>query len=113
MNCTSQSQISNKGLTQELSIIFRALQGVGGAGMLSLPSIAFFQLVPPAQYNTINTVSSCSMATALVVSPLIGGALSSSNHWPWIFYLKLVNSNNGMVWLTKKQAFPPAPFPCY
>ncbi|KAI9643651.1 hypothetical protein NHQ30_008273 [Ciborinia camelliae] len=70
-------------------IIFRALQGLGGAGLYSLPSIAFFQLVPPEQYNRINTVSSSIMAIALIVSPLIGGAISQTGDWRWIFYLNL------------------------
>jgi MFS family permease len=75
--------------TIEQLIIFRALQGLGGAGLYSLPSIGFFQLVPPEEYNRINSISSVTMALALVVSPLIGGAISQTGDWRWIFYYNL------------------------
>jgi MFS family permease len=68
--------------------VFRALQGIGGAGLMVLPSTIFFQLVPKSGYSTMNALLSCSMAIALVVSPLIGGGLSNDDNWRWIFYLK-------------------------
>ncbi|KAK4160346.1 putative efflux pump antibiotic resistance protein [Cladorrhinum sp. PSN259] len=70
-------------------IVFRALQGIGGAGTMALPSTAFFQIVPTAGYSKMNALLSCTLAIALVVSPLIGGALSNGNHWRWVFYLNL------------------------
>ncbi|KAH8199963.1 hypothetical protein TruAng_005844 [Truncatella angustata] len=73
----------------EQLIIMRAFQGITGAGAYSLPSIAFFQLVPPTQYNIINAVSSSTMAIALIISPIIGGSISQHDAWRWIFYLNL------------------------
>ncbi|KAK4206793.1 major facilitator superfamily domain-containing protein [Rhypophila decipiens] len=70
-------------------IVFRALQGIGGAGIMALPSTAFFQIVPMSGYSTMNTVLSCTLAIALVVSPLMGGALSNNDQWRWVFYLNL------------------------
>jgi MFS family permease len=55
---------------------------------MALPSTTFFQIVPAPRYSTMNALLSCSLAIALVVSPLIGGGLSNSNDWRWIFYLK-------------------------
>ncbi|KAI6082295.1 major facilitator superfamily domain-containing protein [Hypoxylon rubiginosum] len=73
----------------ESLIVFRALQGIGGSGTMALPSTVFFQVVPTSGYSKINAVLSCTLAIALVVSPLIGGALSNGNHWRWVFYLNL------------------------
>ncbi|KAI0899079.1 major facilitator superfamily domain-containing protein [Annulohypoxylon nitens] len=70
-------------------IVFRALQGVGGSGTMALPSTVFFQIVPISGYSKMNAVLSCTLAIALVVSPLIGGGLSNGNHWRWVFYLNL------------------------
>lgn len=55
---------------------------------MGFPSITFFQIIPTSGYNMINAVLSCTLAIALVVSPLIGGGLSNGNHWRWIFYLR-------------------------
>ncbi|KAI0805328.1 major facilitator superfamily domain-containing protein [Xylaria sp. FL0064] len=70
-------------------IVFRALMGIGGAGAMALTSTVFFQIVPTSGYNKMNTLLSCTLAIALVVSPLIGGGLSNENHWRWVFYLNL------------------------
>jgi MFS family permease len=75
--------------TMDHLIVFRALQGIGGAGLMALPSTTFFQIVPTSGYPTMNALLSCSLATGLVVSPLIGGGLSNNNEWRWIFYLNL------------------------
>ncbi|KAI0543493.1 major facilitator superfamily domain-containing protein [Xylaria curta] len=70
-------------------IVFRALMGIGGAGAMALTSTAFFQIVPVSSYSKMNSLLSCTLAVALVVSPLIGGGLSNGNHWRWVFYLNL------------------------
>lgn len=57
---------------------------------MALPSTAFFQIVPTSRYSKVNSVLSCTLAIALVVSPLIGGGLSNDNNWRWVFYLKQV-----------------------
>ncbi|KAI0875736.1 major facilitator superfamily domain-containing protein [Hypoxylon argillaceum] len=70
-------------------IVFRALMGIGGAGAMALTSTAFFQIVPVPSYSKMNSLLSCTLAVALVVSPLIGGGLSNGNNWRWVFYLNL------------------------
>lgn len=57
---------------------------------MALPSTVFFQIVPTSGYSKMNGLLSCTLAIALVVSPLIGGALSNANQWRWVFYLKYV-----------------------
>lgn len=64
---------------------------------MALPSTVFFQVVPTSGYSKINAVLSCTLAIALVVSPLIGGALSNGNHWRWVFYLKQVRHHDHIV----------------
>ncbi|KAH8879537.1 MFS general substrate transporter [Thozetella sp. PMI_491] len=70
-------------------IVFRALQGMSGGGMMVLPTTAFYQVVHAAHYPKMNAVSSCSVAVGLLISPAVGGALSNGNHWRWCFYLNL------------------------
>ena len=72
-------------------IIFRAFQGLGGAGMYSVPNVVLFQLVPGSRYAMINSISASLMALAFLLGPLIGGAISETSNWRWIFYFKYVN----------------------
>ncbi|GAP85769.1 putative major facilitator superfamily transporter [Rosellinia necatrix] len=78
-------------------IIFRAFQGMGGAGFYTLPTISMFQLVPASRYSQVNTISSSFMATALLLGPIIGGAISEAGNWRWIFFLILPASAVSMV----------------
>ncbi|KAI1210085.1 putative multidrug resistance protein fnx1 [Annulohypoxylon truncatum] len=69
--------------------VFRALQGVGGGGCWSLATIFVIELVPPekcAQYvSNISTVN----ALALLVGPIVGGAIASGTTWRWIFIVNV------------------------
>lgn len=80
------------------SIVFRALQGIGGSGTMALPSTAFFQIVPTSGYSKMNALLSCTLGIALLVSPLIGGGLSNGNHWRWVFYMKQVGHYDHIVY---------------
>lgn len=65
---------------------------------MALTSTAFFQIAPTADYSKMNSILSCTLAIALVVSPLIGGGLSNDNHWRWVFYLKQVEHHDHVVY---------------
>lgn len=68
--------------------MFRAIQGIGGSGLYSVPTIGMFQLVPGSRYSQINGIAASVMAISLLIGPLIGGAISQTGDWRWIFYFK-------------------------
>jgi MFS family permease len=70
------------------SIIFRALQGLGGAGCFSISMVVFFELIPRAEYPKYGSLLSADVALATLLGPIIGGAISDSISWRWVFYLK-------------------------
>ncbi|KAI0379255.1 major facilitator superfamily domain-containing protein [Hypomontagnella monticulosa] len=70
-------------------IVFRAIQGIGGSGLYSVPTIGMFQLVPGSRYSQINGIAASIMAISLLIGPLIGGAISQTGDWRWIFYFNV------------------------
>ncbi|KAI2620776.1 major facilitator superfamily domain-containing protein [Hypomontagnella submonticulosa] len=70
-------------------IVFRAIQGIGGSGLYSVPTIGMFQLVPGSRYSQINGIAASVMAISLLIGPLIGGAISQTGDWRWIFYFNV------------------------
>lgn len=78
-------------LTQRLSIICRAFQGIGGAGVYSLTLLSLLRLVPRERYDLVTAITAAIMSGGLVLGPLAGGAIDTSGAWRWIFLLKYVD----------------------
>jgi MFS transporter, DHA2 family, multidrug resistance protein len=71
-------------------ILFRALQGLLGASMIPLVSTASFHYFPGKRriYSTAITGAVAAMAPTL--GPVIGGWITDTLNWRWLFYINLV-----------------------
>jgi EmrB/QacA subfamily drug resistance transporter len=97
-------------------IIFRAVQGLGGAGLFAMAFIIIADLFPPSERGRYQGLVGAVFGVASVLGPIIGGFLTDyGGHlipgvegWRWVFY---VNVPIGAValWfiLTKMPAFKP------
>ncbi len=83
------------GMTQ--LIVFRAFQGLGGAGLLGLAFIIIADLFPPAERGRYQGLVGSVFGIASVLGPLIGGFLTDHGGslipgiagWRWVFYVNL------------------------
>lgn len=71
-------------------IILRAFQGIGGSGIYSMVLVIAPALVPKTEYGKYIGIISSVFALASITGPLVGGAISSSTSWKWVFMLKYV-----------------------
>jgi MFS family permease len=69
-------------------IVFRALQGMGGAGCFSISMVVFFELIPKDKYPKYGSILSADVALATLLGPIIGGAIADQTTWRWVFLLK-------------------------
>jgi MFS family permease len=69
-------------------IIFRAIAGIGGGGLLSLSFIMVSDVIPIENRSTYLGIISTTFAISQIVGPIIGGALAEVN-WRIIFYIQL------------------------
>lgn len=70
-------------------ILARALQGIGGAGLVSQAMTVLGDIAPPKQRARYYTYFSLVYTTAGGVGPALGGFLAEHVHWSAIFWLSL------------------------
>ncbi|KAJ5104224.1 major facilitator superfamily domain-containing protein [Penicillium argentinense] len=66
-------------------IIFRAFQGLGGAGVYSLTLFSFVRIVPYKHFDKVSSLAGGISSLGLVLGPLLGGAIANSGSWRWVF----------------------------
>lgn len=70
-------------------IAFRALQGLGGAGLTPLGTIIISDLSPPAERPRLLGYVSGVWGIAAIVGPLLGAFFVGSLGWPFVFWINL------------------------
>ena len=86
---TAASVLCGAAVSMPMLILARVLQGIGGGGMQPLAQSIMLESFPPRQHGKAMAAYGTGIVVAPVIGPTLGGWITDSYSWRWIFYINL------------------------
>ncbi len=93
------SALSGQAHTMDQLIIFRALQGLGAGGLIVGAIAGIGDLVSPRERGQYMGYMMAGMMLAMIAGPLVGGYITDSLNWRWIFYINMPIGGAALIYI--------------
>ncbi|PQV63531.1 MFS transporter, DHA2 family, multidrug resistance protein [Abditibacterium utsteinense] len=70
-------------------VVWRILQGAGGAALLSTAQATIREIFPKEQQGLVQSIYVLGIITAPTLGPTLGGWITDNYSWPWVFFVNL------------------------
>jgi EmrB/QacA subfamily drug resistance transporter len=93
------SALSGMSHSMDQLIAFRALQGLGAGGLMVGVIATIGDLVSPRERGQYMGYMMAAMMLAMIAGPLVGGYITDSLSWRWIFYINMPVGGAALIYL--------------
>jgi len=100
------SALSGMAHSMDQLIAFRALQGLGAGGLMTGVLAAIGDLVSPRERGQYVGIMMAVMMGAMIAGPLVGGYITDTLSWRWIFYINMPVGGAALLFLAFRLHLP-------
>src|SRR5262244_3352651 len=100
------SALSGLAHSMDQLIAFRALQGLGAGGLMVGAIATIGDLVSPRERGQYMGYMMAAMMLAMIAGPLVGGYITDSLSWRWIFYINMPIGGAALIYLAATLHLP-------
>src|ERR1700709_1243956 len=76
--------------TIEQMIVWRAIQGFLGAGMIPTVFASAYTVFPPSKFHIVGPIIGLVATRAPAIGPTVGGIITDWISWHWLFFINIV-----------------------
>jgi EmrB/QacA subfamily drug resistance transporter len=87
-------------------IMFRAVQGLGAGGLMVGAIATIGDMVSPRERGQYMGYMMAAMMLAMIAGPLLGGYITDSLSWRWIFYINMPIGGAALIYLAVTMHLP-------
>ncbi len=70
-------------------VLYRALQGIGGAALVPLSQAVLLDINPTERHGRATAVWGMGVLVGPIIGPMLGGWLTDNYSWRWVFYINI------------------------
>ena len=100
------SALSGLSHSMDQLIAFRALQGLGAGGLMVGAIATIGDMVAPRERGQYMGYMMAAMMLAMIAGPLVGGYITDTLSWRWIFYINMPIGGAALVYLWATMHLP-------
>jgi DHA2 family multidrug resistance protein len=86
---TGASMLCGMARSLPLMVAFRILQGLGGGVLMTVSQAILRETFPPEEQGLAMGIYGMGVVVAPAIGPTLGGWLTDTYSWPWIFYINV------------------------